>query len=78
MSFGMFTIVPIIFFSAILIFTFLGAAYPRKMWKIFQGWKAVSEPSDAYFLFQRIVSAVAFVIVLYVFAIPWFMRDIIG
>jgi len=74
MPYGMFTIVWVLFFSIILTFSFLGVVIPKKMWKVSQGWKAVSEPSDTYFLIQRIFSGIVFVIALYMFAIPWFMR----
>ena len=45
---------------------------PRYMWTLTQSWKATKEPSPAYFLFMRIMSVIALLVMLSFFYPVWF------
>ena len=40
---------------------------PYLMWKIFESWKSVNEPSKGYFMFNRIIGGIATILGLFIF-----------
>lgn len=60
---------PIIYKILISIFLIIGIIYPREILKISQGWKYnnSAEPSAAYLIVNRILAAVFFIIIWFVF-----------
>lgn len=60
-------ILELLLISIAIIFLFISALNPYKVWEITEGWKAKSRPSEAYFLISRIVSFMFLVIAIYIF-----------
>lgn len=67
------TVITMILFGLIFITGLLNAIYPKKMWEIFDGWKATREPTKTFFVLRRIAGIVAMLIVLAVFLFPYIM-----
>jgi hypothetical protein len=54
----------------------LNAINPKLMWRTFEGWKAMNEPSTTYFIVRRIGGIVAMIFVLAAILIPFIMSRI--
>ena len=59
---NVFTAVVWVFYFVILTVCLLEALFPKWCWKTFESWKAVKEPSKAYFLRRRIEGIIGMVI----------------
>lgn len=66
-------IIVLIFLVLIFAIGLLNAIFPKKIWKIFASWKATKEPSDAYFLVQRIAGIIVMIIVIALVLFPYLM-----
>ncbi len=67
-------IIPVtIVYVFIFVVLLLNATYPKKIWRIFDGWKATSEPTDVYFRTRRIMSIIGLLIFLFIMAGPIFI-----
>ena len=56
-----------------LVTLLINAINPRYMWKKLESWRATSEPSDTYFLLQRITSIIGVTILLVILLGPSLM-----
>lgn len=54
-----FKILIIVFFIAYLSISITTMLNPHYTWRIFESWKAVKQPSEKYFLFNRIMGGIA-------------------
>ncbi len=63
-------IIVYIFLAVLFVVGLANAVVPRWVWKTFESWKAVSEPSKAYFITQRIIGIVQMLVVVLMIAIP--------
>jgi len=52
-----------VFYVIIFVVFLINAINPRYLWKIFESWKAKSEPTDAYFKLRRIGSIIGLIII---------------
>jgi hypothetical protein len=70
-------IVPTIFAGIIYILVFVAALMntinPRFMWKVFESWKATSEPSEAYFRLRRIGGLISLILITLIMLGPTIM-----
>lgn len=57
------TIIVFIFFATIFVACLLEALFPKWCWKTFESWKATKEPSEAYFLRNRVAGISGMVII---------------
>ncbi len=64
-------IIPTIVFILIFIVGLLNAFNPRMIWKTFEGWKAVREPTAAFFMTRRLVGVATMLLVLCLFLLPY-------
>mgnify|MGYP000982993861 FL=1 len=67
------TIIPMIIASFIFFTGLLNAVYPKRMWEIFESWKATREPTNAFFMLRRIAGIVAMIVILAMFLFPYLM-----
>lgn len=67
------TIIPMIILGLIFLQGLLNAICPKLLWKIFESWKATKQPTNRYFLSQRILGIIAMLIVIGIFLFPYFM-----
>lgn len=65
-----FTIVVFSFYALVFAACFLTALFPKWCWKTFDSWKAVKEPSKAYFLRKRIEGVIGMVVITAIAAAP--------
>jgi ABC-type multidrug transport system fused ATPase/permease subunit len=68
-----FPIFSMIIIGFIFVSGLLNAIYPKKMWEIFEGWKAAREPSKTFFVLRRIAGILAMLIVFAMFLFPYLM-----
>jgi hypothetical protein len=67
------TIIPMIILGFIFILGLLNAINPRITWKVFESWKATKEPSNAFFLFRRVIGVIAMLMVIGLVLFPYIM-----
>lgn len=60
--FKIFVILFFLFYLSVSIATMIN---PYLVWKIFESWKSVKEPSSVYFLYNRIIGGIATLFGLY-------------
>lgn len=63
-------IIVYVFLAVLFAAGLINAAAPRWCWKTFESWKAVSEPSKAYFITRRIIGIIQMLAVVLIIAIP--------
>ena len=59
-----------VLYAIIFVALLINAINPRYLWKIFESWKAKSEPTDAYFKVRRITSIIGLIIITLIMAGP--------
>jgi hypothetical protein len=59
-----------VFYVIIFVTLLINAVNPRYLWKIFESWKAKSEPTDAYFKVRRITSIISLITITLIMAGP--------
>ena len=59
-----------IFLAVLFAVGLINVVAPRWCWKTFESWKAVSEPSKAYFITKRMIGLVQMLVVVLMIAIP--------
>jgi|GEM_PF-1584133 len=70
------TIFASIIYLSIFVIALINVINPRFMWKVFESWKATSEPSSAYFFWRRIGGLVALILITLVMLGPTIMHMI--
>ena len=63
-------IIVYVFLAVLFVVGLINAVAPRCCWKTFESWKAVSEPSKAYFITKRMIGIVQMLVVVLMIAIP--------
>ena len=63
-------IIVYIFLAILFAVGLTNAVAPRWCWKTFENWKAVSEPTKAYFITRRIIGILQMLAVVLIIAIP--------
>lgn len=67
------TIIPEVILGVIFLQGLINAVNPKFLWRIFEGWKAVQEPTNSYFLSRRLVGIVSMLIIAALFLFPYLM-----
>ena len=57
------TIIVFVFYAIIFVGCLLEALFPKWCWRTFESWKATKEPSEAYFLRNRVVGIIGMIII---------------
>lgn len=57
------TIIIFVFYAIIFVGCLLEALFPKWCWKAFESWKAKKEPSEAYFLRNRVAGIIGMIII---------------
>lgn len=67
------SVIPYIFFGIFFTIGLINFIFPRKIWSITQGWKAIKEPPKAYFLIQRIVGLIVMLLPIVFFGVMFYL-----
>lgn len=57
------TIIVFVVYAVVFAGCLLEALFPKWCWKAFQSWKAAKEPSEAYFLRNRVAGIIGMMII---------------
>ncbi len=68
-----FRITVVIFYVIVFAIGLVYAIAPRWMWKTFESWRAVREPSDAYFTARRIIGVIIMIVIVIAALTPTFI-----
>ena len=60
---NLFSTIVFIFYIIIFVAGLASAIAPRWCWRTFQSWKATKEPSNTYFLVQRVSGVIIMIVV---------------
>ena len=63
-----------IIFGVLFLLGLIETIAPRYTWRLFESWKAKSEPSKAYFFMRRLGGIVLILILVFI----WFFPQIMG
>jgi hypothetical protein len=65
-----FSVIIWVFYISIFVILLINVINPRYLWKIFESWKAKSEPTDAYFRMRRFTSIIGLIIIILIMVGP--------
>lgn len=63
MGINIFSIIVYIFYIIVFVLGLVNAVAPKWCWRTFESWKAVKEPSKAYFIVKRISGIVIMIFI---------------
>ena len=61
-------------FGILFLIGLIEAIAPRYTWRLFESWKAKSEPSRAYFFVRRLGGIVLMLIIIFIWFLPQILR----